>query len=73
MLPHVLAVEHVEVPPLVVDALEAAAGHRLAQELTVGVLRGVLGRGGFRGIDNEWWHFEMGDRQQVRQHFTRVE
>jgi D-alanyl-D-alanine dipeptidase len=37
------------------------------------LLRGVLAAGGFRGIDNEWWHFEMGDRQDVRQHFTRVE
>jgi zinc D-Ala-D-Ala dipeptidase len=37
------------------------------------LLRSVLERGGFNGIDNEWWHFEMGDRQQVRQHFTRVE
>jgi D-alanyl-D-alanine dipeptidase len=37
------------------------------------LLRGVLCRSGFRGIDNEWWHFEMLDRQHVRQHFMRVE
>lgn len=37
------------------------------------LLRRVLEHGGFRGIDNEWWHFEMLDRQHVRQHFTRVE
>ena len=37
------------------------------------LLRGALSHGGFRGIDNEWWHFEMLDRQHVRQHFTRVE
>ena len=37
------------------------------------LLRGVLGRSGFQGIDNEWWHFEMLDRQHVRQHFTRVD
>ena len=37
------------------------------------LLRRVLGQGGFRGINNEWWHFEMLDRQHVRQHFTRVE
>lgn len=37
------------------------------------LLRGVLAAGGFKGIDNEWWHFDMLDRQHVRQHFTRVE
>jgi D-alanyl-D-alanine dipeptidase len=37
------------------------------------LLRSVLYRGGFRGIDNEWWHFEMLDRQHVRQHFTRID
>jgi D-alanyl-D-alanine dipeptidase len=37
------------------------------------LLRRALEAGGFRGIDNEWWHFEMLDRQHVRQHFTRVD
>lgn len=37
------------------------------------LLRGVMLRSGFQGIDNEWWHFEMLDRQHVRQRFTRVE
>jgi D-alanyl-D-alanine dipeptidase len=37
------------------------------------LLRRVLAEGGFRGIDNEWWHFDMGDRQHVRATFTRVE
>jgi zinc D-Ala-D-Ala dipeptidase len=37
------------------------------------LLRGVLRAGGFHGIDNEWWHFEMLDRQHVRHHFTRVD
>jgi D-alanyl-D-alanine dipeptidase len=27
----------------------------------------------FQGIDNEWWHFEMLDRQHVRERFVRVE
>ena len=40
---------------------------------SVEVLRGVLLRSGFQGIDNEWWHFDMLDRQHVRQTFTRVE
>jgi D-alanyl-D-alanine dipeptidase len=37
------------------------------------LLRSVLFRSGFRGIDNEWWHFDLLDRQHVRQHYTRVE
>ena len=37
------------------------------------LLRSAMFRGGFQGIDNEWWHFDMGDRQHVRQHFTRVD
>jgi zinc D-Ala-D-Ala dipeptidase len=37
------------------------------------LLRNVLTRAGFQGIRHEWWHFEMLDRQHVRQHFTRVE
>lgn len=36
------------------------------------LLRDVLCRSGFQGINTEWWHFEMLDRQHVRQHFTRV-
>ena len=34
------------------------------------LLRGVLFRSGFQGIDNEWWHFDMLDRQHVRKHLT---
>ena len=37
------------------------------------LLRSVMIAGGFKGIDNEWWHFDMLDRQHVRRHFTRVE
>lgn len=44
----------------------AGHGHRK-------LLRDALTAGGFRGIDNEWWHFELLDRHHVRQHFTRVD
>ena len=37
------------------------------------LLRGALGAGGFRGIENEWWHFEMLDREHLRRHFVRVD
>ena len=35
-------------------------------------LRAVLAAGGFHGIASEWWHFEWGDRDQVRLHEPRV-
>jgi len=44
-----------------------------AQHRNRELLRRALCQSGFQGIDNEWWHFEMLDRQHVRQHFTRVE
>jgi D-alanyl-D-alanine dipeptidase len=37
------------------------------------LLRHMLCSSGYQGIDNEWWYFEMLDRQHVREHFTRVE
>ncbi|HEX7889773.1 MAG TPA: M15 family metallopeptidase [Ramlibacter sp.] len=37
------------------------------------LLRRAVAHGGFGGIDNEWWHFEMLDRQHVRRTFTRVD
>jgi len=44
-----------------------------AQQRSRELLRGALAAGGFRGIDNEWWHFEMLDRAHLRQHFVRVD
>ena len=38
-----------------------------------GLLRRAMAAGGFNGIDNEWWHFDMLDREHVRRHFVRVE
>jgi D-alanyl-D-alanine dipeptidase len=37
------------------------------------LLRQVMKAGGFNGIDNEWWHFDMLDRTFVRQTFVRVD
>ncbi|MBS0447706.1 MAG: M15 family metallopeptidase [Proteobacteria bacterium] len=36
-------------------------------------LRASMAAGGFGGIPNEWWHFDLGDRDQVRHRYTRVE
>lgn len=45
------------------------AAHVANREL----LRRVMAVGGFNGIDNEWWHFDMLDRSHVRQTFVRVD
>jgi zinc D-Ala-D-Ala dipeptidase len=37
------------------------------------LLRSALGAAGFRGIANEWWHFEMLDREHLRANFLRVD
>jgi D-alanyl-D-alanine dipeptidase len=37
------------------------------------LLRRCMAAGGFNGIDNEWWHFDLLDREHVRRHFVRVE
>ncbi len=37
------------------------------------LLRRVMKAGGFNGIDNEWWHYDMLDRTLVRQTFVRVD
>jgi D-alanyl-D-alanine dipeptidase len=37
------------------------------------LLRDAMAAGGFQGIRNEWWHFDLGDRTQVRATFVRVE
>ena len=37
------------------------------------LLREAMVDGGFGTIDNEWWHFEMLDRQHVRRTFRRVD
>jgi len=36
------------------------------------LLRAAMDQAGFVGIDTEWWHFDCGDRVQVRQTFRRV-
>ncbi|MHA4868594.1 M15 family metallopeptidase [Duganella sp. PWIR1] len=35
-------------------------------------LRDAMLHNGWQGINSEWWHFDCGDRQHVRQHYTRV-
>jgi D-alanyl-D-alanine dipeptidase len=36
------------------------------------LLRAAMAQAGFVGINTEWWHFDCGDRNRVRQTFRRV-
>ncbi len=36
------------------------------------LLRDAMTQAGFRGINSEWWHFDFGDREQVRASYIRV-
>jgi D-alanyl-D-alanine dipeptidase len=36
------------------------------------LLREAMFQAGFVGINTEWWHFDCGDRELVRQTFRRV-
>jgi D-alanyl-D-alanine dipeptidase len=43
-----------------------------AQVAERGWLAAAMRHGGFDGIATEWWHFDHGDRDWVRQHLPRV-
>lgn len=36
------------------------------------LLRAAMQQGGWVGIKSEWWHFDCGDRDRIRQHYTRI-
>ncbi len=36
------------------------------------ILREVMVPNGWQGISTEWWHFDCGDRQLVRENYTRI-
>jgi zinc D-Ala-D-Ala dipeptidase len=59
-------------PKLEAEHLASGALTR-AQIANRDLLRRVMKTGGFNGIDNEWWHFDMLDRSHVRQTFLRVD
>ena len=56
------------------EAAHLASGALLpAQHRNRELLRHALLGAGFNGIDNEWWHFDLLDREHVRQHFVRID
>lgn len=55
------------------DAEHLALGVLTAAQIAErGWLHAAMTRGGFKGIPNEWWHFDFGDRDQVRRELPLV-
>ena len=55
------------------EAEQLAAGTITRAHIAVrNMLRGAMAAGGFAGIPTEWWHFDHGDREQVRREYPRV-
>lgn len=48
--------------------------HQITQEQIDNrqLLRNAMAQAGFVGINSEWWHYDLGDREQVRRTFRRV-
>lgn len=59
--------------PVLEDRHLASGDLKPHQQANRALLRRVMDAGGFSGISNEWWHFEMLDREHVRRTFTRVD
>ena len=36
------------------------------------LLRAAMQHGGWMGISSEWWHFDCGNRDEVRSSYTRI-
>ena len=58
-------------PALEAEQLAAGAITRAHLDART-ILRAAMAAGGFNGIPHEWWHFDHGDRDRVRQAFPRV-
>jgi D-alanyl-D-alanine dipeptidase len=57
----------------VLEAQLLARGELTAQHVDHrGLLREVMDAAGWQGISREWWHFDAGDRVQVRSQYLRV-
>lgn len=55
------------------DAEHLALGVLTAAQVAArGLLYAAMSRGGFKGIPTEWWHFDHGERADVRRELPRV-
>lgn len=58
----------------VLHAAHLAEGRLTAEQVARReLLARAMAAGGFRGIDTEWWHFDHGDRDEVRRCFPRID
>jgi D-alanyl-D-alanine dipeptidase len=58
--------------PALEDAMLARGELTAAQIDNRKLLREAMHRGGFNGIHSEWWHFDYGNRDVVREEYTRI-
>ena len=58
--------------PALEDAMLARGELTATQIGNRRLLRESMSAGGFKGINSEWWHFDCGDRDQVRAEYTRI-
>ena len=55
------------------DTEHLALGHLSTAQISErGWLRAAMRAAGFVGISSEWWHFDFGDRNEIRRTFPRV-
>lgn len=58
--------------PALEGALLARGEITPAQIANRQLLRDTMGQAGFHGISTEWWHYDCGDRNLVRERYWRV-
>ena len=58
--------------PALEDALLARGELDAAHLENRRLLRSVMQEAGWRGINSEWWHFDGGDRDLIRERYLRV-
>ncbi len=59
---------HPALEPELLQLGEISASHIANRQ----ILRDAMTVNGWQGISTEWWHFDCGDRLQVRQNYLRV-
>ncbi len=58
--------------PVLEAALMARGELTMEQVANRQLLREAMQKGGWMGINSEWWHFDCGDRNKVRAEYVRV-
>lgn len=58
--------------PALEEAMLARGELAAAQIANRHLLRAAMQHGGWIGINSEWWHFDCGDRNRVRECYSRI-